>query len=335
MHVMYRLLPVVLLACGAHALADNHAEAEREARQAEIEQQQAEVAAAREAQREEIEKRRREAREQREEMRRRQAEMEVIAKELAENSLELAEMTRALEPEIRERIARSLVIADRPVLGINIGPIGESEDGVAGVGVTGVTPGWPADAAGVRSGDIVTAIGERSLAAATYREAERRLMGELDELAADEPISLTIDRDGKVQSVEVVPRSGVRYRVNEFVEPRIAVVQGPGSSYAYSYGYDSWLSGAQRAWTSLELVPMTPGLGRYFGTDSGLLVLSVPEDVELPLEEGDVIVSIDGRAPTSVDHGMRILRSYDVGEPLSVSIMRDKRKRTLDLTVPE
>ena len=50
---------------------------------------------------------------------------------------------------------------------------------------------------------------------------------------------------------------------------------------------------------SAELVPMTPKLGQYFGTDKGLLVVRAPDDSRLKLEEGDVIVDIDGRTPSS------------------------------------
>ena len=47
----------------------------------------------------------------------------------------------------------------------------------------------------------------------------------------------------------------------------------------------------------MELVAMTPKLGKYFGTDKGVLVVRAPGDSELKLEEGDVILDIDGRAP--------------------------------------
>ena len=60
-----------------------------------------------------------------------------------------------------------------------------------------------------------------------------------------------------------------------------------------------------------------------------------PEDEELQLEDGDVIINIDGRSPTSVSHAMRILGSYESGEELKIEIMRDKRKRSITLEVPD
>ncbi len=84
----------------------------------------------------------------------------------------------------------------------------------------------------------------------------------------------------------------------------------------------------------LELVELNKGLGRYFGTDSGLLVISAPKSDAFELQDGDVIQSIDGREPTDVRHAMRILSSYQSGETLKLGIMRDKKKRTLDVEIP-
>jgi S1-C subfamily serine protease len=83
------------------------------------------------------------------------------------------------------------------------------------------------------------------------------------------------------------------------------------------------------------MVELNEGLGRYFGTDSGLLVISAPGNNDLEIEDGDVIKSIDDREPQSVGHAMRILGSYQAGEELELEIMRDKRRRTLKIRMPE
>ena len=84
----------------------------------------------------------------------------------------------------------------------------------------------------------------------------------------------------------------------------------------------------------LELVELNEGLGRYFGTDSGLLVVSAPKSDAFEIQEGDVIQSIDGREPKDVRHAMRILSSYQGGEKLKLGIMRDKKKKTLEIEIP-
>ena len=53
------------------------------------------------------------------------------------------------------------------------------------------------------------------------------------------------------------------------------------------------------------------------------------------LQEGDVILSIDGREPNSVNHCMRILSSYQPGEKLVFNIMRDKRRDTIEVEIPD
>ena len=86
---------------------------------------------------------------------------------------------------------------------------------------------------------------------------------------------------------------------------------------------------------SAELVPMTPKLGQYFGTETGLLVVRAPDDSRLKLEDGDVIVDIDGRTPANVAHALRILSSYQAGEKLKLNILRMKKRMSFEVTVPE
>jgi hypothetical protein len=88
-------------------------------------------------------------------------------------------------------------------------------------------------------------------------------------------------------------------------------------------------------WGDMEMVSLTTDLGRYFGTDKGLLVVRAPSDDNLKLRDGDVIQRIDGREPTSVSHAMRILASYQGGETLEMEIMRDRKREKLSIEVPD
>ena len=47
-----------------------------------------------------------------------------------------------------------------------------------------------------------------------------------------------------------------------------------------------------------------------------------------------MIQSIDGREPKDARHAMRILGSYQSGEKLKLGIMRDKKKKTLEIEIP-
>jgi hypothetical protein len=80
----------------------------------------------------------------------------------------------------------------------------------------------------------------------------------------------------------------------------------------------------------LELANLTPKLGQYFGVDRGVLVLKAPEANKLRIEEGDVILAIDGREPRSAAHAAGILRSYQQGEKVKLRVQRQRKAATLD-----
>jgi hypothetical protein len=88
-------------------------------------------------------------------------------------------------------------------------------------------------------------------------------------------------------------------------------------------------------WMDMELLALNPDLADYFGTDEGVLVLRASESDGLGLKGGDVIVSIDNRTVKSPTHAMRILRSYEPEERITMEIMRHGRRETIEATVPE
>lgn len=274
----------------------------------------------------------------------RQAELQMLAEELAENSMELAAL-EGLEPAIEARIRKAIVTGGRPMLGIEIGPLGDEAGAVQGVSVRAVNPDGPAEQAGLLAGDTITQIVGKPLSASSSAEAQRVLMAMMSEQEAGKPVDLTVLRDGERKTITVLPRaSGVevfgfsgQHPMNfEFgLDGALgAPVAMPGG--VRSFVIDRYMSAAQRQWDGIELTELTPGLGKYFAVDHGLLVVRKREHAQtLTLEEGDVILKIDDREPSSVDHAMRILRSFDVGESLDISVMRDKRRRKLTMTIPD
>jgi serine protease DegQ len=101
---------------------------------------------------------------------------------------------------------------------------------------------------------------------------------------------------------------------------------GPGGPFSVFLG---------GRWNELELVTLTPELGSYFGATDGLLVVRAPDEPRIGLQDGDVILDIAGREPTSPEHAMRILMSFEPGETLRFSIMRRQRRETVEYTIPE
>lgn len=86
---------------------------------------------------------------------------------------------------------------------------------------------------------------------------------------------------------------------------------------------------------TMELITLTPQLGRYFGTDRGVLVARAPTHGVLKLEDGDVILSIGGRIPASSSQAIRILTSYDPGEKIRLVILREHRRIDIAATMPK
>jgi C-terminal processing protease CtpA/Prc len=83
-----------------------------------------------------------------------------------------------------------------------------------------------------------------------------------------------------------------------------------------------------RAVGGAELTELNPGLGEYFGTDDGVLVVRVPEGTpadDAGLQAGDVIIGADGRDITSIEELRRaVLRAPE--RTVNLEIMRKQQR---------
>ncbi len=85
----------------------------------------------------------------------------------------------------------------------------------------------------------------------------------------------------------------------------------------------------------LQLAEVDPGLGEYFKTDRGVLVLKANADNELQLRSGDVILQVGDTEVNTPAEFMRALRGLDSGDELVMDIKRDRKDRTLKAVMPE
>ena len=254
---------------------------------------------------------------------------------LSEAAREIAEITKERLPRIAQ-IEQRFAFASKPRLGVTI-ESSEEAGAVEGVTILGVSPGSAASDAGLRSGDILTAVNDESLGAESCKEANMRLLDFMDAVEEGDMLTVEYLRDGKVGSVEIEPRivddrafAWVSKGGSDFVMPAMPVGPEMVERFKMEFGFPWAGSGLG----DLELVELNEGLGRYFGADSGLLVVAAPKSDAFDLRDGDVIQSIDGREPKDVRHAMRILASYQAGEKLELGIMRDKKKVTIDVEIP-
>ncbi len=251
---------------------------------------------------------------------------------LAAAARQIAELSTRQLPAIVD-IERRIHMDGRAVLGITIAS--SNGDGpVEGVTVRGVSPGGAAADAGLRSGDIITAVNDESLTAASDEEANAKLIEFMSGAEEGDVVDVEYLRNGKQATVEVRPNEisalAYAFRLGRGNYSLPVAPDAPG----FDFSRYTWFSDGS-GWGHMEMVTLTEGLGRYFGTDKGLLVVRAPDDENLKLQDGDVIQSIDGREPKSVSHAMRILGSYQRGEQLELQILRDKRRQTLKIEMPD
>ncbi|WP_395375064.1 PDZ domain-containing protein [Marinicella sp. W31] len=71
---------------------------------------------------------------------------------------------------------------------------------------------------------------------------------------------------------------------------------------------------------------ITPGLGTYFGTEQGVLLLEVDPDNSLGLEDGDVIQSVNGAEVNNPKDVVRQFNKLKKDESVEIQIMRNKKK---------
>ena len=198
-----------------------------------------------------------------------------------------------------------------------------------GVEVVSVSPGGAAERAGLKAGDVLTEINGKAL------KGERRRVG----------ARAAADRDAQGEARRLRRAELPARQQSGQGQPGRAAAEGPllhdgGSADRGHRGPmprmpNFMFMRGEGVFGSAELVPMTPKLGQYFGTETGLLVVRAPDDSRLKLEDGDVIVDIDGRTPSSPSHALRILSSYQPGEKLKLNILRTKKRMSFEITVPE
>lgn len=254
---------------------------------------------------------------------------------MAEAAREIAEITKERLPRIAE-IEQRFALSSKPRLGVTIETNDESGP-VEGVTILGVTPGSAASDAGLRSGDILTSVNDEGLSAESCKEANMRLLDFMKGVEEGDVLTVEYLRDSKVGSVEVEPRivadstfAWINRSGQDFTMPAAPVAPEVVERFKMEFGFP-W---AGTSLGDLELVELNEGLGRYFGTDTGLLVVAAPKSDAFDLRDGDVIQSIDGREPKDVRHALRILGSYQSGEKLELGIMRDKKKVKIAVEIP-
>lgn len=207
----------------------------------------------------------------------------------------------------------------RAVVGITV-DFGDGMDSGGGYPVSLVTPGGPADRAGIRAGDYVTRVNGQVLA------SPAQLLVLLSRLQPDDTVAIEYRRGALRRTARVMPmvvnETPVMIRLGEpLMTPPAPDWAGSPGDRAYAFRGPLF---------ELELAPLNPDLGTYFGTTSGVLVINVPRRSSLNLKGGDVVLAVDGRRPDGPLNLMRILRTYSPDDTIRFEVLRAHRRYVVD-----
>lgn len=253
-----------------------------------------------------------------------QRDLERAQTQLEEAAREIARLSAELTADTLGDVAQRFRFAgQRAMLGLNV------ENADRGVRVAGVSPNGPAAEAGIRAGDVIRAIDGTDLTTRGDQSPSERLFAQMSSVEPGESVTLSIARGDEGLDVSVLAREFDAAELFSRWSDSDFSFSGPGNGSRRGFRLGRF--GALNAWRSMELVPLTAELGSYFGTEQGLLVVRAPEPNDLGLRDGDVILDIGGREPTTPEHAMRILASFAPGETLRVTIMRERQRQTLEL----
>ena len=246
-----------------------------------------------------------------------EAQLETARRNLEQAAREVAKLSAQLSSRAIDEVW-PMFEPDHAIIGAQFEP---AADGT-GARVREVSPGGPAADAGIRTGDVIVAVNGTTLAGA---DPTRQLLGILHHVKPDTKVSVRVLRDGKPREFTLTARAspGVFATAHGVPDISVALPELRGDFMFH------------RPLMDMELATLTPRLGSYFGTDKGVLVVRAPANDALKLEDGDVILTIDGRQPTSGSHATRILGSYQPGEKVTLRILRDHKTLQYETTLPD
>ncbi len=240
----------------------------------------------------------------------------------------------------RDSIVRTLDVFRGTQIGASVSDADEDDAKASrgGVTVDSVTPGGPADKAGIKAGDTITEFdGERV-------RSVRQFSRLVQESAPGRSVPVALARGGQKVNVTVTPerRSSGDFDTRLFELPRVARPITPAPPALPRAARPTLPElytdrpGILRLWNThgigITIESIDDQLAAYFGVKEGVLVKSVLDDSPAQragLKAGDVITSFNGSKIYDTSDLTRAIDRLEANAEFSVEVTRDKKTQTL------
>ena len=242
----------------------------------------------------------------------------------------------------QEPLVRAFQVANRGSrIGVTVAEIegNDAKQPKAGVVVESVSPGEPADKAGIKAGDAITEFdGERVRSVLQFSRL-------VQETPAGRSVAVALSRGGQRLTVNVTPESrsfSDDFSMRLLDLPRAARIAPtptpPAAPLALPSPRLSVFSRGGRLGITAE--SLDDQLAEYFGVKEGVLVKSVTADSaaqKAGLKAGDVITAINGSKVYEMADVSRVINRVEGDGSFTVDVMRDKKPLSLKgkIEVPE
>ena len=289
--------------------------------------------------------------------------------ELAELRTQMQEISRkmaALSGQLgdtgpRAYAMRYLGEPDRGVIGV---VVEKDKPGDKGNRIIAVTPGSPADRAGIRVGDVIT--GMLTYGGFTIRESndddgKDTTNTILRNIKAGQDLTVNVLRDGKTLKFPLKAERREPYVIAGAIGATAPDVRGDveraqrdarrAMHDAQRIDVERIRADAQAAradaervrveihrgmpWWGLNMAPLNAELGHYFGVDKGALVLASNAQALPGLRGGDVITRVAGQDVARPEDVLRTLRDQPPGKNVPLRVLRERKTVVLDVKAPE